>query len=87
MFYLGYNHTLRWEACSTDNLALLVLNQQFSFHKREPHTEFILNRARYGVAKDLQKRIGDTSCRFYGWGSRRNVSKLGVTILFFLRWE
>ncbi|XP_045774566.1 uncharacterized protein LOC123873652 [Maniola jurtina] len=68
----GYNHTLRWQACSTDNLALLVLNQQFSFHKREPHTEYIINRVRYGVISDLNKRIGDTSCRFYGWGSRRN---------------
>ncbi|XP_023943116.1 uncharacterized protein LOC112049466 [Bicyclus anynana] len=68
----GYNHTLRWEACTTDNLALLVLSNQFSFNKREPHAEYILNRARYGVISDLNKRIGDTSCRFYGWGSRRN---------------
>ncbi|XP_069361082.1 uncharacterized protein [Maniola hyperantus] len=68
----GYNHTLRWQACATDNLALLVLNQQYSFHKREPHTEYIINRVRYGVISDLNKRIGDTSCRFYGWGSRRN---------------
>nr|XP_026495771.1 uncharacterized protein LOC113400430 [Vanessa tameamea] len=68
----GYNHTMRWQACSPDNLALLVLNQQFSFHKREPNTEFIINRVRYGIIGDIDKRIGDPTCRYYGWGSRRN---------------
>lgn len=73
-FILGYNHTLRFKECSPDNLALLVLNQQFSFHKREPNTEYIINRVRYGVVSDPNKRISDPTCRFYGWGSRRNVS-------------
>ncbi|XP_059052548.1 uncharacterized protein LOC131847101 [Achroia grisella] len=69
----GYNHTRRWIECSPDNVALLVLNQQFSFHKRELGSDFVINRVRYGTSapKD-DHRIGDSSCRYYGWGSRRN---------------
>lgn len=73
--FLGYNHTRRWTECSTDNLALMILNKQFSFHAREPRSDYVINRIRYGLsAPDEDKRIGDTSCRYYGWGSRRNVS-------------
>ncbi|CAF4879301.1 unnamed protein product [Pieris macdunnoughi] len=68
----GYNHTSRWMRCSPDNLALLVLNQQFFFHKREPGTAYVLNRVRYGVTTNLEKRIGDPTCHYFGWGSRRN---------------
>ncbi|CAH2092951.1 unnamed protein product [Euphydryas editha] len=68
----GYNHTMRWHACSADNLALLVLNQQFSFHKREPNTEYIINRVRYGEFAGLDKQVNEKSCKYFGWGSRRN---------------
>ncbi|XP_072944858.1 azurocidin-like [Epargyreus clarus] len=68
----GYNNTMRWSSCTADNIALLCLNQQFTFHLREPGTEFVLNRLRYGVSNNVEKRIGDPTCEFYGWGSRRN---------------
>ncbi|CAH2092952.1 unnamed protein product [Euphydryas editha] len=70
--FAGYNHTMRWHACSADNLALLVLNQQFSFHKREPNTEYIINRVRYGEFAGLDKQVNEKSCKYFGWGSRRN---------------
>ncbi|CAG9564692.1 unnamed protein product [Danaus chrysippus] len=76
----GYNHSMRWEGCSPDNLALICLNKPFVFNKREPYTEYILNRARYGVAINSENRIRDKSCRFYGWGSRRN-DDLGSTLV------
>ncbi|XP_045500551.1 uncharacterized protein LOC123698000 [Colias croceus] len=68
----GYNHSNRWMDCSRDNIALLLVTQQFFFHKREPGTAYVLNRVRYGVSNDIQKRIGDPSCHYFGWGSRRN---------------
>ncbi|XP_037293249.1 kallikrein 1-related peptidase b27 isoform X2 [Manduca sexta] len=69
----GYNHTSRWEECTTDNLALLVLNQQFSVYKREPGADYVINRVRYGITEPKEdSRIGDPTCRLYGWGSRRN---------------
>ncbi|KAH9633249.1 hypothetical protein HF086_006851 [Spodoptera exigua] len=67
----GYNTSQRWSDCLTDNLALLVLNTQFSFNKREPGTDFLLNRVRYGTPRD-DSIYSDTSCKYYGWGSRRN---------------
>lgn len=71
---------MRWEGCSADNLALICLNKPFVFNKRETYTEFLLNRARYGVAISPENRIRDKSCRFYGWGSRRNVSSYIIKI-------
>ncbi|XP_021207400.1 uncharacterized protein LOC101736819 [Bombyx mori] len=69
----GYNHTSRWVQCSTDNLAILVLNEHFSFQKRETGSDYVVNRVRYGTSAPRdQSRIGDTTCRYYGWGSRRN---------------
>ncbi|CAK1586990.1 unnamed protein product [Parnassius mnemosyne] len=87
----GYNHTMRWKVCTSDNLALLILNQQFSFHMHENGAEYIVNRVRYGVAApNGEARYKDRSCRFYGWGSRRNgflipllinLYRLDVTVL------
>ncbi|XP_050549916.1 azurocidin [Spodoptera frugiperda] len=69
----GYNTSQRWTDCLTDNLALLVLNTQFSFNMREPGSDFLLNRVRYGVSAPRDESLfSDTSCRYYGWGSRRN---------------
>ncbi|CAG4942460.1 unnamed protein product [Parnassius apollo] len=69
----GYNHTMRWKDCTTDNLALMILNQQFSFHAPENGAQYVLNRIRYGAsAPRVENRINDKSCSFYGWGSRRN---------------
>ncbi|XP_050682319.1 uncharacterized protein LOC126977511 [Leptidea sinapis] len=68
----GYNHSMRWNECSPDNLALLVLGQQFSFNSRESGSDFLPNRVRYGTTAELKKHIGDTTCHYFGWGSRRN---------------
>lgn len=69
----GYNTSLRWVDCMTDNMALLVLNYQFSFHKREPGADYLLNRVRYGITAPRDESLyTDTSCKYYGWGSRRN---------------
>ncbi|KAJ2945645.1 hypothetical protein O0L34_g472 [Tuta absoluta] len=85
----GYNHTLHWTACSPDNIALLLLQKQFHLHEREPGTEFVMNRLRYGVLS-TQSPVANTNCKFYGWGSRRNgylvplllkLRRVDVTIL------
>lgn len=69
----GFNTSHRWSDCLTDNLALLILNQQFSFNKREPGSDFLLNRVRYGMSTPRDDTLySDTTCRYYGWGSRRN---------------
>lgn len=69
----GYNHSSRWIECTPDNLALLILNHQYSFHKREPGADFVINRVRYGVKEQPTGWQSDTkTCTFYGWGSRRN---------------
>ncbi|KAJ8715079.1 hypothetical protein PYW08_005060 [Mythimna loreyi] len=69
----GYNTSMRWADCLTDNLALLVLTKQFSFNKREMKTDFLINRVRYGVSAPKDESLfKDTSCKYYGWGSRRN---------------
>lgn len=69
----GYNHTFRWEQCTADNLALLVLDHQFSFNQKEEGADYIINRARYGASmKNGEKLYEDKTCRYYGYGSRRN---------------
>ncbi|PZC78904.1 hypothetical protein B5X24_HaOG217098 [Helicoverpa armigera] len=69
----GYNTSQRWTDCMIDNLALLVLNHQFSFNKREEGSDFLLNRVRYGVSAPRDESLySDTSCKYFGWGSRRN---------------
>ncbi|KAJ8712343.1 hypothetical protein PYW07_005185 [Mythimna separata] len=69
----GYNSSQRWADCLTDNLALLVLTKQFSFNKREAGTGFLINRIRYGVLASKEDTLfKDTTCRYYGFGSRRN---------------
>ncbi|VVD01182.1 unnamed protein product [Leptidea sinapis] len=49
-----------------------VLGQQFSFNSRESGSDFLPNRVRYGTTAELKKHIGDTTCHYFGWGSRRN---------------
>lgn len=72
---VGYNSSLRWTDCHVDNIALLVLGQQYSFHKREPGSDYLLNRIRYGISTPKDESLyKDTSCQYFGWGSRRNVS-------------
>ncbi|XP_026726349.1 uncharacterized protein LOC113492845 isoform X2 [Trichoplusia ni] len=69
----GYNTSLRWSDCMTDNIALLVLSYQFSFHQPEEGADFLINRVRYGVTAPRDESLyTDTSCKYYGWGSRRN---------------
>ncbi|XP_073961903.1 uncharacterized protein isoform X2 [Choristoneura fumiferana] len=73
----GYNHTSRWEKCATDNIALLVLSEPFSFRTLEQNADFVLNRIRYGRSMEVSipPPIEDgtvAKCSFYGWGSRRN---------------
>ncbi|XP_049880556.1 uncharacterized protein LOC126377011 isoform X5 [Pectinophora gossypiella] len=79
----GYNDTLRWESCTADNMALLLLSQQFYFHKREAGTEYIMNRIRYGAITKEQAKSASMNCKFYGWGSRRNGYM--VPLLIYLR--
>ncbi|CAB3253366.1 unnamed protein product [Arctia plantaginis] len=53
------------------NLALLVLSQQF--HVRDINADFVLKRLRYGApTPKFTNMFEDTTCRYYGWGSRRN---------------
>ncbi|KPI96981.1 hypothetical protein RR46_05598 [Papilio xuthus] len=68
----GYNHSLRWKDCQPDNLALLILSEQFSFHQPEEGADYVVNKVRYGsAAPRVETRHRDRSCRLYGWGSRR----------------
>ncbi|XP_061718573.1 serine protease 29-like [Cydia pomonella] len=77
----AYNHSGRWDHCTTDNIALLVLNSQFVMRHFEPNTEYIMNRVRYGVGMEaLAETKVDLKCRYYGWGSRRNGFLLPLLI-------
>ncbi|XP_075980565.1 uncharacterized protein LOC142979510 [Anticarsia gemmatalis] len=67
----GFNSSAKWCDCSPDNLGLLVLSKQFSFSVREYGTDFVINRVRYGVTA-ANGIYEDSSCRYFGWGSRRN---------------
>lgn len=66
---------MRWKDCSTANVALLVLNDQFSFFRHEPGADYVLNRLRYATFPkiDFQDQNEHIRCHYYGWGSRRSV--------------
>ncbi|KOB72588.1 putative tryptase 5 [Operophtera brumata] len=69
----GYNHSQRWTHCAADNIALLVFDKEYSFHSKEDGMDYVVNRIRYlSSANNVKTRVGDKSCRYYGWGSRRN---------------
>ncbi|XP_013180271.1 PREDICTED: lectizyme-like [Papilio xuthus] len=77
----GYNHSLRWKDCQPDNLALLILSEQFSFHQPEEGADYVVNKVRYGsAAPRVETRHRDRSCRLYGWGSRRGGFLVPVLI-------
>lgn len=73
-YFLAYNHTLRRQACATDNLAILVLNAQFFFNRIESTATHKINRIRYGLTPKEIVEEDSLKCQIYGWGSRRNVS-------------
>ncbi|XP_068617925.1 azurocidin-like isoform X2 [Battus philenor] len=80
----GYNHTMRWKDCNSDNLALMILDRQFSFYKQEEGADYIINRVRYGVSSpSISSLYKDRSCKFYGWGSRRNGYLIPLLIHLF----
>lgn len=71
----GYNSTERGKDCSTDNVALLVIEKPYFSSEREAATEFVISRVRYGqyIPQNNMER-NELDCHFFGWGSRRNVS-------------
>ncbi|XP_026321350.1 kallikrein-1-like [Hyposmocoma kahamanoa] len=69
----GFNSTGLRKDCATDNIALLVISKPYSASEREPLTEYVINRVRYGgytPQNNMDKK--ELECHFYGWGSRRN---------------
>ncbi|KAL4709064.1 hypothetical protein ACJJTC_005925 [Scirpophaga incertulas] len=76
----GFNQTTRWSECAEANLALIVLNSQYSFNTREPKTQFIIRRLRYGISPQVRRNEEIMHCHYYGWGSRRNGYLLPLSI-------
>lgn len=74
---VGYNSTARGKDCAADNIALLVVPKPYSTSLLEPLAEYVISRVRYGgqYIPQNENEKKELDCHFYGWGSRRNVSK------------